>query len=64
MRSEYVYLSQLLSEIILTKVLILASLEDFYFATQCVQSRFPSTFFLFCFFFFSFLVRTQVIIII
>lgn len=55
MRSEYVYLSQLFSEIILTKVLILASLGDFYFATQCVQSRFPSTFFLFCFFFFLFL---------
>lgn len=45
-----VCISQLFSEIILTKVFILASLGDFYFATQCIQSPFSSTPFLFFFF--------------
>lgn len=65
MRWAYVYVSQLFSEMVFTGMFIPASLMNFYFATQCVQSNFPSSPFLFSPFFFliSFEVQTQVFVI-
>lgn len=67
MRWAYVYVSQLFSEMVFTGMFIPVSLVNFYFATQCVQSRFPSSPFLFslvfCFFKISFVMQTQVFMI-